>query len=193
MEAQERKRLADEVCRGSPEAWAAFVDLTLGAATASARKTLDAHGGGAPTDAELEAAVYSVYASLAKDGFRLLKELTPPYDLRALLAVAARQRALEILRAKQQAIRTMKLQVVKGPCLLPEGSPDDPRIAAIENALATMPGRDAMLVRSIYVAGRSYREAASAVGVPLSGVGPALVRALRAIRDRIVARREASL
>lgn len=192
MESRERKQLADDVCRESPEAWAAFVDLTLGAATAAARKTLTMYGGKPPTEEELEAVVYSVYAALVQSGYGLLKRLGPPHDLRSLLAIAARQRALEILRAKEQAIRTMNLQVAKGLSLLPTEPPDDPKITAIESALANMPGRDAMLIRSIYVGGRSYREGASLVGVPLSGVGPGLARALRFIRDRLIARREVS-
>jgi DNA-directed RNA polymerase specialized sigma24 family protein len=191
MEALERKGLSEEVCRGSPEAWAAFVDLTLGAAAAVVRRTLVAHKTRA-TDDEIAAIVLSAYADLPQRRFELLKGLRPPHDLRALMTISARRRALEVLRAGERAIRTMSLQSAPILNLLPTGVPADPKVAAIEEALATMPGRDAMLVRTIYINGRSYREGASLVGVPLSGVGPGLARALRRIRDRLVARKEAS-
>ncbi len=190
MEAQERKRLADEVCRGSPEAWEQFVDLTLGVALASVRKTLSSCKL-KPGDADAEEIVASIFQSLAKDGHRPLRRLGPPHDLRALMAVTARRATLDILRAKLRAAHAMKLDIAQKPELLPDSEPSDPQAAAADAAFAELPGRDAMLARAIYVHRKSYREGGSLAGVPLSNVGAGLARALKAIRDRLVARKEA--
>ncbi|HLG42093.1 MAG TPA: hypothetical protein VI643_01920 [Planctomycetota bacterium] len=190
MEAQERKRLTDEVCRGSPEAWEHFVDLTLGVVLASVRKTLSACKL-KPVDAVAEEIAASIFQTLAKDGHRPLRRLGPPHDLRALMAVTARRATLDILRAKLRTAHAMKLDIAQKPELLPASEPADPQAAAADAAFTDLPGREAMLARAIYVHRKSYREGGSLAGVPLSNVGAGLARSLKAIRDHLVARKEA--
>jgi len=190
MEALERKRLADEVCRGSPEAWERFVDLTLGVVLASVRKTLAACKL-KPVDADAEEIAASIFQSLAKDGHRPLRRLGPPHDLRALMGLTARRATLDILRARHRTAHAMELDVAKKPELLPDTGPADSQAAAADAAFAELPGREAMLARAVYVHRKSYREGGSLAGVPLSNVGAGLARALKAIRDHLVARKEA--
>ena len=52
----------------------------------------------------------------------------------------------------------------------------------VEKLLATLPDRDAEIVRRYHLRGESYREIAAGMNVPENSVGPALSRARQKLR-----------
>jgi RNA polymerase sigma factor (sigma-70 family) len=184
MDHVENKRVVHDLCRGRPDAWANFVDQTAGVASAAVRKVFETHGLKAQ-DADVDEVVAFVYDSMIRANFRIFRRLQAPYDLRSLMVAAAMRRSVDALRAREEKVKTLGQEVKSEITLLPKEDSAGGQAKIVSDVIGTLSPRDAMLVRVVYIHGKSYREAASLVGMPLNGVGPTLSRALKKIRDAI--------
>lgn len=184
MNPQRSRRFLTDLVKGSPDAWRDFVQQTLGAVHAAIRQTFAKYGVRVD-EADIEDLAASLYSSMIKNDYRVLRRIGPPYDYKSFMVISARRRAIDALRLRKRTPRSLDSLDSFEPSAQSDGGAPAAAPEQLDAALKTLPPRDAMLVRLVYVHNKSYREAASLAGMPLNSVGPTLVRALGKIRKAL--------
>ncbi|HZE98052.1 MAG TPA: sigma-70 family RNA polymerase sigma factor [Planctomycetota bacterium] len=160
---------------GDPGAWEEFVRRTRSAilrgATVALRKFRAADRD------TLENVQQQVYVELLRDGSRTLRTYRGESDLEGWVAVIAMRTAYRVLRQRKPEAAL--------PELLPAAPTPAPGEAAerteflnrLHDAFRKLDPREGALLRLSYFEKMSYKEIASALGMPLNSVSPLLLRA----------------
>ena len=141
---------------------------------------------GGRAGADIDDLVYELWADLVKDNYRALAGIGPPYDLKAYLAVSARRRAIDYVRATRRAVVSLDTAGAV-PVAAPEPDPavDPARVRALGVAMKTLSKREQTLVRLFYEEGLKYRQIAAATGISMNSIGPTLQRAVEKLRSAV--------
>lgn len=181
------RTLIGDLRKGRPGAWEDLCRKYLRLVHHVVRRTLAAYGR-LETDADVEDVVFDLFHSLVKDDYRLLGSIGPPYDLKAWLAVSGRRRAIDFVRKKRVASKSLDEPIDAGGSALgnllaartravgPEM--DAAQMEAARKALQALPARDRLVVRLFYLKGKKYRDVARITGMKMNSIGPTLMRAV---------------
>jgi RNA polymerase sigma factor (sigma-70 family) len=138
-----------------------------------------------PEDADALDAVQMTWLRLAENAHRVRS----PERLAGWLTTTARRECLSILR--RAAVAAQLRQLDPEPVADPAPSPEQYVINAdttrrLWNVVSELPPRRRALLRELFTDHpRPYAQVARAAGIPIGGVGPTRVRALRQLRDRL--------
>jgi RNA polymerase sigma factor (sigma-70 family) len=136
-------------------------------------------------DADALDAVQMTWLRLAENAHRVRS----PERLAGWLTTTARRECLSILR--RAAVAAQLRQLDPEPVADPAPSPEQYVINAdttrrLWNVVSELPPRRRALLRELFTDHpRPYAQVARAAGIPIGGVGPTRVRALRQLRDRL--------
>lgn len=166
-----------------PGAWEELLERHGGMIAAVCRRTL-MHAGLPHDPAAVSDAVAEVFHDLLAGGARVLRRFRPGASLGAYLHVIARLRTIDLARRR----RPEGLPWLEAP-----GGPEAPVDLALEaerrgrlkEALASLPPRDAGLLRLFHLEALPYREIARRTGLPEDQIGVHLLRARRRLRESL--------
>lgn len=172
--------LAARCAERDAAAWEEFL-RRAGPAAREMMRRLFARGGMPEPEREASEAMGDLAAALLQDGARALKAYRPAWPLRAYVAGVARNVAVGILRKRRSHVSLDA--TLAAP--VPEAEPlaADPR--QLEEALASLPARDRLILRLVYWEGASYAVAARVLRVPVGTFGPLLSAAREALRKKL--------
>lgn len=140
---------------------------------------------------DIEDLVENVILSLMdQDGARL-REYDTQYAFTTWLGVLTKTAVHRHLRKKRPALLASPDQRTA-----PEAAPESPldaqeSIEAVHQALATLPGRDRLLISLFYFDEADYRQIARLTGLHMNSVGAALHRARQRLKAELLRREHA--
>ena len=175
LRVQPDEALVRACAAGDADAWRRFVALYESWVLRVARASLRRMSGSAG-EADAEDASAEVFRQLVERDRALLRDLRPPYNLRAWLAVVTRRACGKLLRKK-------------APLAPPrEPAPAAPEESALLDLLPRLPAEDRLLLELFFVHDSTYEEIGGVLGMSPESVGKAKFRALE--RLRALARKE---
>jgi RNA polymerase sigma-70 factor (ECF subfamily) len=169
------RELVRRCVAGEPGSWDEFVRRTRSAILRGAAVGLRKFR---VVDKEsIENVHQQVYLELLRDGSRTLRSFRAESDLEGWVAVIAMRTAYRLMRQKQPEAPL--------PDLLPPAPTPAPGEKAerrefldrLDAAFRKLDAREAALLRLSYYETMSYREIATALGLPMNSVSPLLIRA----------------
>ena len=163
-----------------PRSWENFVDRFLGLVlhvvnhTASARGLrLSGH--------DREDLVSEVFLAIVRDDFAVLKQFQGRSSLATYLTVVARRVVVRQLM-KRGTTTNVSTDVEMADSQELESNASNTE--EVEQLLASLPEREAEVVRMRYLEGKTYGEISSSIGVPENSIGPMLSRVRSKLRNR---------
>lgn len=183
---------------GDDRAWAELIRQYGRLIRYLLRETLAPYGL-ARSEQDIDDLVGDFFAGLLADDRRLLRGIRESGSLKSYLAVAARRRAIDFLRARRNAPLSLDGMRPDDSAVLGAGqqalaiaakereSREDDRAPvvpseAVARILATLPEKERDLVCYCYLENLSHRDAAVRAGVAVNSVGPMLYRALQKLQ-----------
>lgn len=183
-ESEEDRALAARCARGEADAWEILQtrhSAGIRRAAAARLRTLLPGASGAEADEVIQ----RVMAKLAADGGRALTGFEGRARLGTWLTALTLREATDFARSEararsrtERAAQRQTPETVPSPLQQLVHSED---LARLEQALASLAGRDRLLLRLIYWEVLSYREAARILGVAEGSISPLLERARSAL------------
>ncbi|MBI4230057.1 MAG: sigma-70 family RNA polymerase sigma factor [Planctomycetes bacterium] len=171
---------------GEASAQQAFVDRFRPVVSRAVERTLRRFGLGA-LRADREDIVQEVFASLWADGCRALRAAPADWTLAAWISMIAARRCLDFARQQTRAVfRALPLPPDLPAPAVPDPDPDaGEESRRLRSALAALPPRERLAIRLFTFEGRSYREIAALLRVPVGTVGTILARARKRLADAL--------
>ncbi len=188
---EEEAALVRACVEGRPGAWDGFVAKYIRLVYHVVRQTL-ANRRSRASEADVEDVTEEVYLHLVADDFRVLRNLRPPYNLKAWLAISARRKALDHMKRASLPTVSMDAAGPDGDAAIGDTIPDrkspplpDETGKEIEGLMesALLNAKERMMITLFYLKEMSYAEISELIGVPENSIGPTLKRAM----DKLVA------
>jgi RNA polymerase sigma-70 factor (ECF subfamily) len=177
------RRLLERLLAREPRAWQEFVDRFLGVVAHSVKQT--AHLRSASLDShEVEDLVADIFQLFVEDDHRLLRNFRGQASLATYVVVIARRRAVHFL-AKRAVQLHRRMQRPLEDILSVRERPVDFAVESkeeVRHLLSRLDGRDAALVRGLYLEEKSYRQLSDELQMPINSIGPTAKRILRRLR-----------
>lgn len=189
MTREEERRLVERCLAGEPAAWADFVARHTPLIAAKARQIFVHYFRRGPGPGEVEDVVQEVFERLARDSFRLLRKFQWRSSLTTYLWAIAANVSRKILEKERRAAgagRTAWEEALAG-AVAEERPPERVAIgkeeaAQLEKAIASLSGRDRLIVRMYFWGGAPPSRISKALGMDPAHVCVALSRALARMR-----------
>lgn len=163
---------------GDETAWRRLLDDHFSFVEGVARNAL-ARRGLADPSSTAEDVAGEVFASLLANDRRVLSQFREPFSIKALLAVMARRQAGKHLRKQHRT----PLELEEPGHIAAEGRTvasdlvELERHAAIRDKLDDLAPRDRLALQLFYEGGKSYKEVAELLDLPVNRIGTLLARA----------------
>lgn len=175
------RHLLQRCLERKPRAWEDFVDRFLGLVVHVVNHSAQARSIRL-TDADRDDLCAEVFLTLVRDDFAVLRHFRGQCSLATYLTVVARRVVVRELLRRNKApagLSDAALDRTAG-----HGAPER-RIEnreEVEHLLRRLDGPEAVIVRMYHLEGRSYKEIAQEVGLPVNSIGPILSRARSRLR-----------
>jgi RNA polymerase sigma-70 factor (ECF subfamily) len=177
------RRLIERLLARESEAWQQFVDRFIGVIIHTIRHT--AHQRSQQLDAsEVEDLSAEFFKLLCENDFQILRRFRGQSSLTTYLVVIARRHAVHFLAKRAVAMYRHRnkplediLAVSRRPVDLEVENADE-----IRHLLDRLKGRDADLVRGLFLEHKSYRQLSEELQMPINSIGPTAKRILRRLR-----------
>lgn len=180
------RQLIGRCLEREPEAWCEFVDRYLGVVYHVVHHT--AHMRSVTLRAEeVEDLAADVMATIVDANFKVLRRFRGKSSLASYLAVIARR--VIVNKLGRRAIYEKRMTSAPLDAQAAGASPPDVSVELedeVDRLLEVIDGKDAELVRAIYLEQKSYAEVSRQLQIPENSIGPTLAR----LKDRL--RRAAS-
>jgi RNA polymerase sigma-70 factor (ECF subfamily) len=174
----DERSLVQALVRNEPAAWEVFVKRYQPLVVGVARQTLRKSGASDPETLAGDAA-NEVFAELLANDRRALTRFREPWSLKGWLSIVASRRARRLLRRAQREPHA--LEEPQG--VAAGGRSPASEIGRVEDAervragLENLKPRDRLALQLFYEGGRSYKEVALVLDLPVGRVGTILARA----------------
>ncbi len=174
--------LVQRCVSGDGEAWRQLLEVCSPTLRSFARTTLLALGAKAD-EADVEDVCSVVLESLVAEDFRVLRSFRWQCSFETWLRLLVRTAAVRSVRRKTVAREDVPLQQ-------PEGLPLDLLLrgearALVREEVDRLPARDRKVLRMFFVDGKSYRDIAGSLKLPMGTVATLLARTRVALRERL--------
>lgn len=164
-----------------PRSWENFVDRFLGLVLHVVNHTAQSRSMRL-ADQDREDLVSEVFMAVVRDDFTVLKQFHGKSSLATYLTVIARRVVVrQLMKKGTVATLTPSSEQVS------EESGFEARISdrdEVDRILASLPEKEATIVRMYHLEGKSYGEISSMMGMPENSVGPTLSRVRSKLRNR---------
>jgi len=174
--------LVERCLSGDPDAWRQLLEACSPTLKAFARIALRALGARAE-EAEVEDVCSAVLESLVARDFRVLRSFRWQCSFETWLRVLVRTAAVRSVRRKSVDPGDVPLQRPAGLPL--ELILSEEARSLVREEVDRLPARERKVLRMFFVDGKSYREVADALQLPMGTVATLLARTRVALRDRL--------
>ncbi len=181
----DERTLIERCISGDEEAWRDFLatyDLSI---RASARLVLGSIGRPAD-DAEVEEIRSGVLEMLLADGSRVLRSFRRQCSLETWLRVLVRTVCIRSVRRKK--VDPREIPAPPAPEAPIERILSEERTRVVREALDALPERERKVLSMFFIDGRSYREMAESLGLPMGTVATVLARTRETLRGLLKAK-----
>jgi RNA polymerase sigma-70 factor (ECF subfamily) len=184
------RQLLDRCLTHQPKAWNDFVDRYMGLIYHVIHHV--AHARSVPlSEADVEDVAADIFLAIVDDDYKVLRDFKGNSSLPTYLTVVGRR---VCIRSIVQRFREAELGHATAHRAIIEDDHNEaePIIAAeeVERMLATLPDREAQVVRLYHLKYLNYRQIGKELGIPENSVGPILAKARRGLK-RIAEQRNA--
>jgi RNA polymerase sigma-70 factor, ECF subfamily len=178
MTTQSSQRLVSQCLAGDERAWTRLVDLYQPFALSVARQALQRAGVPDPSE-QAQDVVSELFAQLLADDCKALSRFRAPFSLKSWLAVITRRRASRLIRRQRSAPARLESpsRVESGRRSVVSDVAKIESCDTVQRRLGSLSPRDRLVLQLFYEGGRSYKEVAEALDLPVNRVGTLLARA----------------
>jgi RNA polymerase sigma-70 factor (ECF subfamily) len=174
--------LVQRCITGDAEAWRQLIQTCSPTLRAFARISLRALGAGTD-EADLDDVCSAVFESLVAGDFRVLRSFRWQCSFETWLRLLVRTAAVRSVRRKTVDRADLPLQQ-------PAGLPLDLILSAeardvVREEVDRLPARERKVLRMFFLDGKSYRDIAEALRLPMGTVATLMARTRAALRDRL--------